>query len=112
MVKRCIKFCPIQESKIQEGNGFLMEFYKCLFGDIILSFQHEKRHGWGFLVSFTSFKKKGFTNVHNKFSLMLEPRFKMVCFVSSLMVHEQRKAQVGKYDNKPLFPTFIKCHSH
>jgi hypothetical protein len=46
------------------------------------------------------------------FSLMLHPRLKTFCHVSSLIVHEQGKAIVEKYDNKPLFLMFIKCHSH
>jgi len=32
--------------------------------------------------------------------------------VSSLIVREQGKTIVEKYDNKHLFPMFIKCHSH
>jgi hypothetical protein len=49
---------------------------------------------------------------HNMFSLMLDPRFKTFCLVSSLIVHEQGKAIVEEYDNKPLFHVFIKCHHH
>jgi hypothetical protein len=58
--------------------------------------------------SLKNMKKKS----HNIFSLMLDPRFKTFCLVSSLIVHEQGKAIVEKYDDKPLFPMFIKCHSH
>ncbi len=46
------------------------------------------------------------------FFFMLDPRFKTFCLVSSLIVYEQGKAIVEKYDNKPLFPMFIKCHFH
>jgi len=36
---------------------------------------------------------------HNMFSLMLDPRLKTFCLVSSLIGHEQGKAIVEEYDN-------------
>ncbi len=43
---------------------------------------------------------------------MLDPSFKTLCLVSSLIVHEQGKAIVKKYDKKSLFPMFLKCSNH
>ncbi len=43
------------------------------------------------------------------FSLMLIPRFKTLCLVSSLIGHKQAKAIVEKYDKKSLFPMLLKC---
>ncbi len=43
---------------------------------------------------------------------MLDPRFKTLCLVSSLIGHEQGKALVKEYDKKPLFPMFLKYYYH
>ncbi len=43
---------------------------------------------------------------------MLDPRFKTLHLVSSLIGHEQGKAIVEKYDKKSLFPMFLKCYYH
>jgi hypothetical protein len=42
---------------------------------------------------------------HNKFSLMLDPRFKSLRFVSSFIRREQGVAIVEEYDNK----SYISC---
>jgi hypothetical protein len=44
---------------------------------------------------------------HNMFFFMLEPRFKTLCLVSSLIGCEQGKATVEEYDKKTLFPMFL-----
>ncbi len=41
---------------------------------------------------------------------MLEPRFKTLHLMSSLVVHEQGKAIVEEYDIKSLFPMFLRCN--
>jgi len=41
---------------------------------------------------------------------MLEPRFRTLHLMSSLIVHEQGKAIVEEYDIKFLFPMFLKCN--
>jgi len=46
------------------------------------------------------------------FFLILDPRFKTLCLVSSLVGHEQGKAIVEKYDEKYLLPMLLKCHYH
>ncbi len=46
------------------------------------------------------------------FSLMLDPRFKTLRLVSSLMGHEQGKAIVEEYDKKNLFPMLLKFYYH
>jgi hypothetical protein len=45
-------------------------------------------------------------------SLLLDPRFKILCFVFSLIGHEQGKAMVEKYDKKSLFFMLRKCYYH
>jgi hypothetical protein len=50
--------------------------------------------------------------VHNMFFLMLDPRFKTVHLVSSLIGHEQGKAIVEEYDKKSLFLMFLTCYYH
>jgi hypothetical protein len=49
---------------------------------------------------------------HNMLSLLLNPRFKTLRLVSSLIGHEQGKAIVEKYDKKSLFLMFLKCYYH
>jgi hypothetical protein len=63
------------------------------------------------LESFFSFlkifeKKK----THNMLSLMLDPRFKSLCLMSSFIGREQGVAIVDKYDSKSLYPMLLKCH--
>jgi hypothetical protein len=62
-----------------------------------------------FLSFFIKFEKKKKT--HNMFSLMLDPRFKSFCLVSSFIRKEQGVTIVEKYDIKSLYPMF-KCHHH
>ncbi len=45
-------------------------------------------------------------------SLMLDPRFKTFCLVSSLIDREQGKTIVEKYDTKSLFLMIFKCYYH
>ncbi len=47
---------------------------------------------------------------HNVFSLMLDPRFKTLHLVPSLIGCEQRKAIVEKNNKFFLFLMFFKCH--
>jgi len=44
------------------------------------------------------------------FFLMLDPRFKTLHLVFSLIGREQKKAIIEKYDKKSLFFMFFKCH--
>jgi hypothetical protein len=79
-------------------------FYKlsCLASNI-------KKEVFKVLDSFLSFLKiyeerKAF----NMLSLMLDPRFKTLCLVFSLIGHEQSKAIVEEFDKKTLFSMFLK----
>jgi hypothetical protein len=61
------------------------------------------------LDSFLSFLKKyEERKAHDMFSLMLDPRFKTFCLVSSFIGHEQGKAIVEEYDKQSLFPMLLK----
>jgi len=43
---------------------------------------------------------------------MLDPRFKTLCLVFSLIGCEQENAIIEEYDIKSLFPILLKCHYH
>jgi hypothetical protein len=53
-------------------------------------------------------KRKAF----NMFFLMLDPRFKMLRLVSSLIGHEQGKVIVEIFYKQSLFSMFLKCYYH
>ncbi len=74
--------------------------------------QHKKKvvHVLDFFLSFL--KKYEEKKVHNMFFLMLDPRFKTFCLVSSFIGCEQGKAIVEKYDKKSLFHMFLICYYH
>jgi hypothetical protein len=62
---------------------------------------------------FLSFLKK-YENMktHNMILLMLDPKFKSLCIISSFVGKEQGVALVEEYDRKSLYPMFMKCHEH
>jgi len=65
------------------------------------------------LDSFLSFLKKYENNkAHNMISLMLDPRFKSLCIISSFVGKEQSVALVEEYDRKSLYIMLGKCHEH
>jgi hypothetical protein len=65
------------------------------------------------LESFFFFLKKiEEKKTHNMFSLMLDPKFKSVCFVSSFIGREEGVAIVEEYDSKSLYPMLLKYHHH
>ncbi len=43
---------------------------------------------------------------------MLDPKFKTLCLLSSLIGCKQSKVIVEKYDKKSLFPMLLKCYYH
>jgi len=49
---------------------------------------------------------------HNILSLMLDPRFKNLRSVSSLIGQEQGISIVQEYDMRSLIPMLLKCHQH
>jgi myosin-crossreactive antigen len=46
---------------------------------------------------------------HNMISLMLDPKYKNLCIVSSFVGKEQGVVLVEKYDRKSLYPMLLKC---
>jgi hypothetical protein len=65
------------------------------------------------LETFLSFLKKfEEKKAHHMLSLMLDPRFKSLCLVSSFIGREQGVAIVEKCDSKSLYPMLLKCHHH
>jgi hypothetical protein len=74
--------------------------------------QHKKGSYLGFgLFSFLQKKFEG-RKAYNMFYLMLDPRFKAFCLVSSFIGLEQGKAIVEEYDKKILFSMLMKCYYH
>jgi len=45
-------------------------------------------------------------------SLMLDPRYKSLCIISSFVGREQDVVLVKEYDKKSLCPMLVKCHEH
>ncbi len=45
-------------------------------------------------------------------SVMLNPRFKNLCIISSFVKKEQDVALVEEYDRKSLYPMLVKCHEY
>jgi hypothetical protein len=43
---------------------------------------------------------------------MLDPKFDILCIISSFVGKEQGVALVEEYDRKTLHPMLVKCHEH
>jgi hypothetical protein len=93
------------DNLMQEDNNVVYEL-SCLASNI----KKEVIQVLDFFLSFL--KNYEERKAHNMFSLMLDPRFKTFCLMSSLIGHEQGKAIVDECDKKSLFPMFFKCYYH
>ncbi len=60
----------------------------------------------GFIWFLTKYKKK----THNMISLMLDPNFKNIKFISFFIGKKQMISMVEVYDRKYLFSMLLKCH--
>ncbi len=78
---------------LMEEDGNVVSKLSCLASNI----KKEIIQNLDYFLSF--FKKNDNMKAHNMFSLMLDPRLKTLCLVSSLIGHEQGKAIVEEYDN-------------
>jgi hypothetical protein len=65
-----------------------------------------------FSILFSFFKKHEEIRTHNMLFLMLDPSFKNLKLVSSLIGRKQGISIVQEYDMRSLFPMFLKCHQH
>jgi hypothetical protein len=61
---------------------------------------------------FNYFLKIEKRRTHNMLSLMLDPRFKNLKLISSLIGQEQGIFIVQEYDMRSLFPMLLQCHKH
>jgi hypothetical protein len=52
------------------------------------------------------------SKAHNMLSLMLDPRFKNLKLISSLISQEQGIFIIQEYDMRSLFPMLLQCHQH
>ncbi len=48
----------------------------------------------------------------NMLALMLDPRYKSLCLVSSFIGRDQGVSIVQQYDTMSLYPMFMKCYYH
>jgi hypothetical protein len=91
---------------LMEEDGNVVYELSCLASNI-------KKEIIQVLDSFLSFLKKyEERKAYSMFFLMLDPRFKTLCLVSSLIGHEQSKAIVEEYGNKSLFLMIHKYYYH
>jgi hypothetical protein len=67
--------------------------------------QHKKRNS-SFRFFYFFLKKYEERKVHNIYFLMLDLRFKTLCLMSSLIIYEQGKVIVEKYD-KTIFISYV-----
>jgi hypothetical protein len=90
-----------------------MEDDSIIFDELFLLAPNIKREVINVLDFFLSFLKK-YENkkAHNMISLMLHPRFKSLCIMSSFVGREQGVALVEEYDKKSLYSLLVKCHEH
>jgi hypothetical protein len=105
--------------KIKEENQVLPLVESLMDDDSIVSdelfllasnIRREVINVFNFFLSFLRVYDKRKT--HNMISLMLDPKYKNLCIVSSFIGREQGVVFVEKYDRKSLYPMLVKCHEH
>jgi hypothetical protein len=103
--------------KLKEENKIIPSFESLMEDDSIISSEllasNIRREVINVLDYFLSFLKK-YENrkAHNMISLMLDPRLKSFCIISSFVGKEQGVAFVEEYDRKSSYPMLVKCHEH
>jgi hypothetical protein len=86
--------------------------YWITFG-LFLFASNIRREVCGVLDFFLYFQKRiEKRKVHNMLSLMLDPRFKNFCLISSFVGRKERISIVDEYDRRILYPMFLKCYHH
>ncbi len=102
-----------EENKIIPSFESLMEDDSIISDELSLLASNIRREITNVLDYFLSFLKK-YENMkaHNMISLMLNPKFKSLCMISSFVGKEQGVALVEEYDKKILYFMFVKCHEH
>jgi len=100
-----------EENKIIPSSENLMEDDSIFFDELSLLASNIRMEVINVLDSFLSFWKK-YENkkVHNMIFLMLDPKFDILCIISSFVGKEQGVALVEEYDRKTLYPMLVKCH--
>jgi hypothetical protein len=98
-----------EENKIIPSFESLMEDDSIIFYELSLLASNIRREIINMLDSFHSLLKK-YENkkIHNMISLILDPRFKSLCIISSFVGREQHVALVEEYDLKSLHPMLVK----
>jgi hypothetical protein len=102
-----------EENQVVDSFESLMDDDSIVIDELFLLFSNIRREVINVLDSFLSFFKIcDNTKAHNMVSLMLNPRFKILCIISSFVGMEQDVVLVKEYDRKSLYPMLVKCHEH
>jgi hypothetical protein len=102
-----------EENQVFLSFEILMDDDSIIANELALMVSNIRREVCGVLGSFLSFLTK-YKNkkTHNMISLMLDPRFKALCIVSSFVEQDQSVSYVEEYDKKLLYPMLVKYHEH
>jgi hypothetical protein len=102
-----------KENKIIPSFESLMEDDSIISYELFLLAFNVKREITNVLDYFLSFLKK-YENMktHNMISLMLNPKFKSLCMMSSFVGKERGVVLVEEYDKFFLYLMLVKCHEH
>ncbi len=119
LLNDALHFAISMSLKLKNENKIILSFESLMKDDSIISNElfllafNIRREVINVLDSFLSFLKK-YENrkVHNMVFLMLDPRFKSLCVISSFVGREKGVALVGEYDRKSLYSMLVKCHKH
>jgi hypothetical protein len=103
--------------KLSEENQVLPSFESLMDDDSIINdslfllasnIKSEVINVLDFFLSFLKVYDK--RKARNMISLMLDPRYKSLCIISSFVRREQGVAFIKEYDRKSLYPKLVKCH--
>jgi hypothetical protein len=100
-----------EENQVLPSFESLMDDYSIINDELFLlasNIRSEVINVMDFFLSFLKAYDKRKT--HNMISLMLDPRYKSLCIISSFVRREQGVALVEEYDTKSLYPMLVKCH--
>ncbi len=110
-ISKCFKFkeenkvLPLVENLMDDDSVVSDEFFL-----LASNIKREIINVFDFFLSFLKVYDKRKT--HNMIFLMLDPKYKNLCMISSFVGKEQGVIPIEKYDTKSLYPMLVKCHEH
>jgi hypothetical protein len=114
-----LHFAISMSLKLREKNHILLSFESLMDDDLIISdelsllsfsIRREVINVLDFFLPLLKVYDRGKT--HNMIFLMLDPKYKNLCIISSFVRMERCVALVEEYDRKSLYPMLVKCHEH